>query len=86
MRYHSAIIILTHTKPLKVKDFIIHYVYGHPDKALEKQIWNHLIDLTLIRDASWFLAGDVNDILENSEKEGGPAKPESSFGDFRTFF
>ena len=37
------------------------------------------------RDSPWFLTGDFNDIVDNSEKEGGPVRAEGTFVDFRTF-
>lgn len=39
----------------------------------------------MVRYSPWFLSGDYNDILSNEEKEGGPARSEGSFGDFRSF-
>lgn len=38
------------------------------------------------RDAPWFVTGDFNDLISNEEKTGGPARPEGSFTDLRTFF
>lgn len=67
------------------KRFYSTFVYGNPNKALRKQMWNHLIELAMIRDEPWFISDDFNDILDNSEKEGGQARSEGSFGDFRTF-
>ncbi|CAA7050643.1 unnamed protein product [Microthlaspi erraticum] len=33
----------------------------------------------------WLLTGDFNEIIDASEKKGGPPRPEGSFVDFRTF-
>lgn len=48
-------------------------------------LWNELTNLAFSRDKPWFLTGDFNDIIENSEKTGGPARSEGSFGEFRAF-
>lgn len=61
------------------------FVYGDTDKRKRKQTWDFLTSLALIRDAPWLVTGDFNDITGNSEKEGGPERPEASFSDFRTF-
>ena len=45
-----------------------------------------MIALNAETEAPWFLTGDFNDLLNNSEKDGGPARPESSFTDMRTFY
>lgn len=36
--------------------------------------------------APWFLTGDFNDLLSNSEKEGEPPRAEGSFIDTRSFY
>ncbi|CAA7062291.1 unnamed protein product [Microthlaspi erraticum] len=61
------------------------FVYGDPERATRKQVWDQLIGLAQVRDDPWFLSGDFNDIINNSEKEGGPIRDEGTFSDFRTF-
>lgn len=46
---------------------------------------NQLTALGLARDIPWFLTGDFNDFVDNSEKSGGRERLESSFGPFRSF-
>ena len=48
--------------------------------------WTHMLHLASSRDSPWFVTGDFNDILNEEEKLGGPARPEGSFTDLRTFF
>ncbi|CAA7058840.1 unnamed protein product [Microthlaspi erraticum] len=67
------------------KNFYATFVYGDPDRATRKRMWKHLNTLNQIREAPWFLTGDFNDIIDNSEKEGGVIRAEGTFGDFRTF-
>ena len=45
-----------------------------------------MLHLASSRDSPWFVTGDFNDILNEEEKLGGPARPEGSFTDLRTFF
>lgn len=65
--------------------FYASFVYGDPDRATRQRMWEHLISLNQIREAPWFLTGDFNDIIDNSEKEGRAIRAEGTFGDFRTF-
>ncbi|CAA7012943.1 unnamed protein product [Microthlaspi erraticum] len=65
--------------------FFSTFVYGDPDRGTRKRMWEYLTDLAIIRDSPWFLTGDFNDLIDNSEKEGGPMRAEGTFGDFRTF-
>ncbi|CAA7048220.1 unnamed protein product [Microthlaspi erraticum] len=67
------------------KIFMATFVYGEPEKANRKEIWTAITERTAGRDLPWFLTGDFNEILDNSEKRGGPPRAESSFVDFRSF-
>lgn len=44
-----------------------------------QEVWDRLIDIGVNRDEAWFLTGDFNDIMNNEEKLGGPARTEASF-------
>lgn len=48
-------------------------------------IWNEISALQTVPGEPWFLTGDFNEIVENSEKCGGPARAEGTFCAFRTF-
>lgn len=61
------------------------FVYGEPDQTKKHGVWSTISDLNQGPDVPWFLTGDFNEIIENSEKEGGPARAEGSFCSFRTF-
>lgn len=67
------------------KTFYASFVYGDPDRPKRKEVWKKITDLAQSRDLPWFLTGDFNEILDNTEKQGGRARAESSFGDFRAF-
>ncbi|CAA7019207.1 unnamed protein product [Microthlaspi erraticum] len=67
------------------KTFMATFVYGAPDKENRKAVWDAIIEKTEGRDTPWLLTGDFNEILDNSEKVGGPARQENSFVDFRSF-
>lgn len=47
--------------------------------------WTKLSQVGLGRDSPWLLSGDFNEILDNSEKVGGPLRWEGSFTAFRSF-
>lgn len=69
----------------KTNLFAATFLYSEPDQSKRKEVWNELTNLTPPRDIPWFITGDFNEITDNSEKSGGPIRPEGSFGDFRAF-
>lgn len=68
------------------KPFFASFVYGDNDRVKRKHLWNHLVNLSELRDSPWFITGDFNDLLSQNEKDGGPQRPEGSFTDMRLFF
>ncbi|CAA7021924.1 unnamed protein product [Microthlaspi erraticum] len=65
--------------------FMATFVYGEPDKSKRAEIWNAIKEQAAGREAPWFLTGDFNEILDNTEKSGGPTRAEGSFVEFRSF-
>ncbi|XP_010480531.1 PREDICTED: uncharacterized protein LOC104759285 [Camelina sativa] len=63
--------------------FFATFVYGDPVRSKREEVWERLTRLGLQRDEAWFLVGDFNEIMNNNEKLGGPARPEWSFYPFR---
>lgn len=63
----------------------ITFVYGAPSAENRAEFWSKLTEVGPGRDSSWLLTGDFNDILDDSEKVGGPARWEGSFTAFRSF-
>lgn len=61
------------------------FVYGEPEKAKRKDLWNLLSTKHIDPNQSWMLTGDFNELVDISEKVGGPIRPEGSFCDFRSF-
>lgn len=57
----------------------ITFIYGPPQKEHRTEFWSQISELGLARNSPWLLTGDFNDILENSEKIGGPPRWEGSF-------
>ncbi|CAA7036116.1 unnamed protein product [Microthlaspi erraticum] len=64
--------------------FFLSCVYGDPIKARRREVWENLASIGLARDEAWVLVGDFNELMNNSEKMGGPLRSESSFWDFRS--
>lgn len=63
--------------------FFLTCVYGDPVKAKRQEVWERLIDIGLVRDEAWILAGDFNELMSNEEKSGGAIRSDASFWDFR---
>ena len=61
------------------------FTYGEPDHTKRQAIWNELSLLHPDPEEAWFLIGDFNEIIDNSEKSGGPDRAEGSFCAFRSF-
>ena len=67
------------------KVFFATFLYGEPERSKRKALWETLSVFGENRSEPWFLTGDFNDIIDPSEKLGGPARQEGSFVDIRSF-
>ena len=47
------------------------FVYGKPVQKLRDIVWERLTRFFLARSEPWFIIGDLNEITDNHEKEGG---------------
>lgn len=65
--------------------FYASFIYGEPEVANRLKIWDELESMASTRTDPWFLTGDFNEIIDNSEKMGGPLRAEGSFCAFRSF-
>lgn len=63
----------------------ISFIYGAPPMENRASFWAKLTAVGAGRDSPWLITGDFNDILNNSEKVGGPTRWEGSFTAFRSF-
>lgn len=63
----------------------ITFIYGPPQVENRQMFWDHITDIGQNRDEGWLITGDLNEIVSNSEKRGGPMRAESSFLRFRNF-
>lgn len=63
----------------------VSFIYGAPNATDRPAFWRKLMELGEDRDEAWLITGDFNDLLDNSEKVGGPARWEGSFLSFRSF-
>lgn len=82
--YSSANVIDTKIVCNK-KTFHVSYIYGAPNREDRPRFWETMSDIGARRITPWLLTGDFNDLLDNSEKEGGPLRWEGSFLAFRNF-
>lgn len=82
--YSSQNIIDTHVQ-FNGKSCFVSYVYGAPQKENRTLFWEKLSEIGDARTEAWLITGDFNDLLDNSEKLGGPARWEGSFLAFRSF-
>lgn len=63
----------------------ISLVYGTLAMENRAAFWNKLSKVGCGWDSFWIITGDFNEILNNSEKTGGPPRLEGSFTSFRSF-
>ncbi|XP_013608138.1 PREDICTED: uncharacterized protein LOC106314876 [Brassica oleracea var. oleracea] len=63
--------------------YFISFVYGDPVRHKRQIVWDNLKTIGLNMNAGWCLVGDFNELMNSSEKSGGPAHEESSFYPFR---
>lgn len=57
---------------IREKSFYATFVYGDSDHIKRRPIWEYFKGLATSRSGPWFLAGDFNDIVDNSEKREDP--------------
>lgn len=63
----------------------VSFIYGAPNPIDRPLFWSKLTELGADREEAWLITGDFNDLLDNSEKVGGPVRWEGSFLSFRSF-
>ena len=68
------------------KSFFAAFIYADTDAVTRRLFWKQLVSLMNNREDSYFITGDFNDIVNNAEKEGSPARAEGSFVDLRSFY
>lgn len=61
------------------KQFYLSCVYGNPNISLRHIVWERLTRFGVSRESSWCMVGDFIEILNNSEKTGGPRRSDNSF-------
>lgn len=62
------------------------FTYGAPEVGNRQAVWDTLSNLSSSRTGAWYLTGDFNEIINNTEKSGGKDRAESTFCAFRSFF
>lgn len=63
-------------------DFFVSCIYGAPVMKDKHVVWERLTRIGCLRKESWCMICDFNDILNNSEKLGGPSRSDKFFEDF----
>jgi hypothetical protein len=56
-------------------------IYGEPSGDRKHLSWDYIRDLHGMFDLPWMVIGDFNEILYNSEKEGGNMRPHAEMHD-----
>ena len=82
--FSSANVIDTNIQ-VNHKSFFVSYIYGAPNKEDKPKFWESISLIGLQRKEAWLVTVDFNDLLDNSEKVGGPLRWEGSFLSFRNF-
>jgi hypothetical protein len=58
-------------------------IYGEPSSERKHLTWDYIRDLHGRKDLPWMMLGDFNEILSNTEKEGGNLRPQRCMQGFR---
>jgi hypothetical protein len=77
-RHINAVIREEGLPPWKLTGF-----YGHPEWAKRHEAWALLAHLKHYNPEPWLAIGDFNEILEQSEKEGGALRSDAQMDFFR---
>lgn len=65
--------------------FHVSFIYGEPEAHNRHIVWDSFSHTFSGRSGPWFVTGDLNEIIDNGEKSGGPRRTEGSFSSFRNF-
>ncbi|KAL4295344.1 hypothetical protein GQ457_12G013630 [Hibiscus cannabinus] len=58
-------------------------IYGSCYREKKKEVWELLDSLGQQQESPWLIGGDLNEILDRSEKEGGRRRPRVDMNEFR---
>lgn len=58
-------------------------LYGFPEKGQKSLTWDLIRRLNTTGNEPWLIGGDLNEILSNEEKYGGPMRDRKCIDDFR---
>lgn len=61
------------------KRVFLTFIYGDPVQKLRYRVWERLTRYEISSSDPWFSIGDMNEITENHEKDGGPLTSADSF-------
>lgn len=76
---HSDKRVIDVSDKLESLKLFISFIYDNPTRHLLQHVWNLLTKIGSERDQPWSVFGDLNELLDNSEKRGGPLREEASF-------
>ncbi|KAF8113100.1 hypothetical protein N665_0056s0005 [Sinapis alba] len=62
--------------------FFVSCVYGNPNVSKRGAVWERVTRIGIQRKQAWAMLRGFNEILNNSEKIGGPLRSDKSFEDF----
>ncbi|KAG7572302.1 Endonuclease/exonuclease/phosphatase superfamily [Arabidopsis suecica] len=65
------------------KEFYLTCIYGEPVQAERGDLWERLTRMGQNRTFPWMLTGDFNELVDPTEKIGGPVRKDSSCVEFR---
>ncbi|MDO7987362.1 reverse transcriptase domain-containing protein, partial [Sweet potato little leaf phytoplasma] len=58
-------------------------IYGFPEQSQKHMTWSLIRKLHAHNNKPWLIGGDINEILDDSEKWGGPLRDRKCLADFR---
>ena len=64
------------------KKVFLTFVYGDPVQKFREHVWERLTRYELSRSEPWFIIRDLNEIMDNHEKDGGYLRSADSFVPF----
>ncbi|RYR50212.1 hypothetical protein Ahy_A07g036815 [Arachis hypogaea] len=82
--FHSSQMVHLELKQRQSQPWFLSAIYGNPQRASRRVLWNEIRDLSSNINQPWCLIGDFNAILKDFERKGSArSNPRGAYSEFQ---